>query len=124
MFKDLKSVRVVSDDKWNNVPLSDVTIKYFHPEEVLPVAQINYQMSTGQIGIIDVDRKYHRNGYGKGMLDQAIQDIIKYGKAPTVWAVSSETHEFWCNVYGGAFRFQSPAHPTVWGHGFVADIKR
>lgn len=130
-FHQLKAVRTIVDDKWTNVPDSDVSIKYYlhlHFDlispDIMPVAQINYSLATGQIGIIYVPSNYRRYGYGTHMLADAINHIKEYGKADTVWAVTSKTHEFWLNACNKTFNYHTPAHSSVWGGGFVADIKK
>ena len=52
------------------------------------------------------------------MLLAALGDIKAYGKAETVWAVTTLNHPFWSNVWNKAFQLKDPAHSSVTACGY------
>jgi hypothetical protein len=77
------------------------------------IAFLRYRPTTGQVGIISIDKNYRRHGLGKYMLDIVVNDTLECGQSEKVWAVSTSDHPFWRNVWGGSFRFTGSNKPHV-----------
>jgi RimJ/RimL family protein N-acetyltransferase len=112
--------KTVTDDTWNKIKDGQVRYEYFQNEtDKEPFAMIDFRPGVGQIGIIGIWPESNRNrGLGKQMLRKAMNDIKAFGKTDTVWAVTSENHTFWSNVFNKSFIWKVPAHDTVTGHGY------
>lgn len=112
--------KTVSDDTWNKIKDGQVCYKYFQNEtDKDPIAMVDFRPGVGQIGIIGIWPESYRNrGLGKQMLRKAMNDIKAFGKTDTVWAVTTENHTFWSNVFNKSFVWKNPAHTTVAGSGY------
>lgn len=136
-LSDLYCVTYVRDDTWNGHKDGQIEKWWYIDEEEAKaveefrfrasraIAYISYRPHVGQIGIIGIMNEEHRGmGMGKEMLRIAIEDTKRINKTTEIWAVTSETHPFWSNVWGGAFKRRSPAHASVSGSGYYYDFSR
>lgn len=141
-IKDLYCVTKIRDDTWNKYKNGQVDKWwYIDADEAIkaheeddergvfrvsnPIAYISYRPFVGQIGIIDIaDERYKGIGIGKEMLRIAIEDTKKANKTTEIWAVTSDNHPFWSNVWGRAFKPRKPAHVSVYGSGYYYDFAR
>lgn len=48
------------------------------------IAFLRYRPSTGQVGIISIDKNYRRHGLGKYMLDIVVNDTLECGQSEKV----------------------------------------
>ncbi len=69
------------------------------------VGNIYYNISTGQVEILYVSKKYRNKGLGKQMLSDAIYDIKQQNKI--IWCTASKNHDFWNNVYNKSFNYDN-----------------
>ena len=111
----------VSNDTWNKVVGGQVKHTYYDTTSEINVREvgfIDFRLQTGQIGVFRIEEEHRNKGLGKQMLLAAIGDIKAYGKAETVWAVTTLKHPFWSNVWNKAFQLKDPAHSSVTGRGY------
>lgn len=108
--------KIIRDDTWNNIPQSECNIKFYYNEK--NIGYIQYRLGTGQIGLFYIDEKYRNNGLGKEILNNVIGEM-KNNNIKEIWAVTSEKHNFWSNVYNKKFKyFDENIHSSVTGGGY------
>lgn len=110
-------VRVVTDDEWNHVLNGNVRFTYLTKNDGREIGYIDYRNSTGQIGLFRLDEKYRNRGLGEQILLKVIEDLIR-SNVSEVWAVTTEHHPFWSNVYNKSFTFRERPHLSVTGFGY------
>ena len=113
----------IEDDFWNGV--DDGQYNYCYSERGTDqfVARMDLRPSTGQVGMILIkDKKYRNKGMGKEMLIKAMAVIEEWGKTDEIWAVTSQGHEFWSNVFGKQFQYREKVHKSVLGQGYAMVI--
>jgi len=97
-----------------------VFLEYYNNKNVR-IGYIRYYITTGQIGLFFIEDNYQHRGLGTQILSKVIEDLTK-NHCEEVWAVTSEQHPFWCNVYNKSFVYRHPAHPTVSGDGYFMKL--
>ncbi len=119
MMMDLSSLYEVRTTDCNDTRLtyySDATMKG------RSIGYIQFCRRSGQIGLFAMNHsRYMYKGLGKQMLTKAIGEMREIG-TPEVWAVSTDNHEFWSNVWGKAFQPRNPAHRSVTGPGYFMPL--
>lgn len=103
----------------NNKP-GGVLLEYYNNKNVR-IGYIRYYITTGQIGLFFIDDDYQHRGLGTQILSKVIEELKK-NHCEEVWAVTSEHHPFWSNVYNKSFVYRHPAHPTVSGEGYFMKL--
>ena len=95
------------------------------------VGYIQFAPDSGQIGLFFLDTPFQNRGLGKQMLAEATANIHEAqlllpaeDRTHKVWAVTTDNHPFWSNVWGSVFRPVNPASPRVTGSGYSADLDR
>lgn len=86
------------------------------------IGYITYRISTGQIGLFYIDKKYQNCGLGKQILLRAMEDIKNNG-CNKVFAVTSKNHHFWANVFGSSFKWSERPDNSVTGSGYFLNLK-
>ena len=124
---DFREVRYVSskipepnDIFVNNKP-GGIMLEYYNNQDV-KIGYIRYYITTGQIGLFFIDKEYQNRGLGKQILSKLIEEL-ETNKCEEVWAVSTDNHTFWSNVYNKSFTHRVPAHPSVTGSGYFMKIR-
>ena len=100
-------------------------LEYYNNQDK-KIGYIRYYITSGQIGLFFIDKEYQNRGLGKQILSKVIREL-KENQCEEVWAVSTDNHTFWSNVYNKSFEHRKPAHPSVTGPGYVytfADLNR
>ena len=97
-----------------------VMLEYYNNQDV-KIGYIRYYITTGQIGLFFIDKEYHNRGLGKQILSKVIEEL-ETNHCEEVWAVSTDNHSFWSNVYNKSFTHRVPAHPSVTGPGYFMKI--
>lgn len=95
---------------------------YFYDKK--EIGFISYRLHTGQIGLLELEKKYRRQGLGKQMLTTAIKNIKTFGTTDVVFAFTSQDHPFWRNVYNKSFSWRDfgQLHWSITGHGYIMKI--
>lgn len=119
-LEDLKEIRTVKDDTWNKVRNGQTTLDYY-TKDGTKVGYIKYK-TNGQIGLFFINDEYQNRGLGKQILYKVIKELFKYD-CSEVWAVTTDNHPFWSNVYNKQFKPRHPVHPSVTGSGYYLNIK-
>ena len=121
-INDFKEVRYVSSEMSepnhyfvNNKP-GGIRLEYYNKKDVR-IGYIRYYITTGQIGLFFIDEEYQNRGLGKQILSKVIKEM-KANDCDEVWAVTTDNHPFWSNVYHKSFIPGKPAHPSVTGSGY------
>ena len=137
ILSDFKEIKFIINDDFNKVVNGNIWLCYFEksfvpifdPEHIKTrneiekiiyqdwIGYISYKIKTGQIGLFFIKEPYKNRGLGKQILDKVILDL-KSNNNQTVWAVTTDDHPFWSNVYNKSFEFQRPAHSSVTGSGY------
>ncbi len=107
--------KTINDDTWNKIPNGDISCEIIVDNII--VGNINYRIGTGQIGIYWLEEKYRNRGLGKKVLLDIMNEINNYG-TKECWAVSTQGHYFWSNVFNKSFRYKDPVHKSVTGMGY------
>jgi GNAT superfamily N-acetyltransferase len=97
-----------------------VMLKYYNTEED-EVGYIRYYITTGQIGLFFINKKYQNRGIGKQILLRVIEEL-KVNNCEECWAVTTMDHPFWSNVFDKSFTYNYPAHKSVTGQGYVIKL--
>ena len=115
--------RIVEDDTWNNVHNGEVSYYLFRENDRDALSLCRFRVETGQIGLFYIwDDKIRGKGLGKQILSKAIGEIIEHGTADTVWAVTTDDHPFWSNVWYKSFKPRDPVHRSVTGSGYSMSL--
>lgn len=104
----------------NNKP-GGVLAEYYN-DQGARVGYIKYYLSTGQVGLFFIEDAYQRRGLGKQILSKVIEEL-KANHCEEVWAVTTNDHPFWSNVYDWSFTHRCPAHPSVTGGGYFMKLQ-
>jgi len=95
-------------------------LEYYNNKDA-KIGYIRYYITTGQIGLFFIDDEYQNRGLGKQILSKVIKEL-KTNQCEEVWAVSTNDHTFWSNVYNKSFAHRNPAHPSVTGPGYIMKL--
>jgi hypothetical protein len=101
-------------------------LKYYIKNKVNDETLIGYikYRTTGQIGLFFITNKEYKNcGLGKQILTKVINELV-INQCEEVWAVTTDDHPFWSNVYNRHFIPRNPAHASVGGSGYYINLKK
>lgn len=85
-------------------------------------AYITYRTLTGQIGLFFINNKENENrNLGKQILMKVITDMKNEGR-DSIFAVTSNDHPFWSNVFDKSFKWKKRPHLSVTGSGYSLDL--
>ncbi len=102
-LEDFKEIRTVTDDNWNKIKNGNINLEYFDKNNN-SIGYIDYRVNVGQIGLFFItNHSYINRGLGKQILEKAIKEIKLY-KVKEVWAVTTDNHPFWSNVWNKSFK--------------------
>jgi len=127
IITDFKEVRYVSsemsepNDYFVCKKLGGVMLEYYNNKDA-KIGYIRYYITTGQIGLFFIDEEYQNRGLGKQILSKVIKEL-ETNQCEEVWAVSTNDHTFWSNVYNKSFAHRVPAHPSVTGPGYIMKLQ-
>ena len=65
--------------------------------------------------------KYQNRGLGKQILAKVIYDM-KANNISEIWAVTTDDHPFWSNVWNKSFTARSPADGVETSSGYFLNI--
>ena len=126
IITDFKEVRYVSsemsepNDYFVCKKPGGVMLEYYNNKDA-KIGYIRYYITTGQIGLFFIDDEYQNRGLGKQILSKVIKEL-EANQCEEVWAVSTDNHTFWSNVYNKSFAHRNPAHPSVTGPGYIMKL--
>lgn len=139
---NFNEVTFILNDDWNKIQNGDIWKCYFEKQKIInidakniknrydvekiaveSIGYISYRIQTGQIGLFFMDEKYKRLGLGKQILTRAINDINS-NKITAIWAISTENHPFWSNVYDKSFEYKLRPHKSVTGSGYLLNSEK
>ena len=126
-INDFREVRYVSSEipQPNDIFVykkpGGIMLEYYNKKDE-KIGYIRYYITTGQIGLFFIDDEYQNRGLGKQILSKVIEEL-KENQCKEMWAVSTDNHIFWSNVYNKSFEHRVPAHPSVTGPGYVYRLK-
>ena len=124
ILSDFFQQTVIMDDKWNKKTDGDVQIEFYTDiDKINKIGFISYRVKVGQVGLFRLDEEYRNRGLGKQILTQVIEDMKNHGTTE-IWAVTTENHPFWSNVYNKSFSWYEykQLHPSVTGSGYKMKI--
>ena len=79
------------------------------------IAFAQFIVTTGQIGMLDIDKQFQRKGLGKQIIKE-IEDVLKLYNVKEIWVACSSNHYYWSNLPG--FQFRDFIHPSVNNTGY------
>lgn len=126
-INNFKEIRYVSSEMsypneyFVNEKSGGVMLEYYDKE--CKIGYIRYYVNTGQIGLFFIQKEYQNRGLGKQILSKVINELQE-NNCEEIWAVSSNNHVFWSNVYNKSFSYRDPAHSSVGGDGYFMDLKK
>jgi GNAT superfamily N-acetyltransferase len=123
VLSNFTQIKVIKDDNANNIPNGHIRIDYYDKlNNNKHAGYITYRV-IGQVGLFYLDKSYQNRGLGKQILLETIKDMKRYNTAE-IWAVTSQDHPFWSNVFNKSFQFydEKKLHPTVIGYGYKMKI--
>lgn len=124
VLTDFFQNKVITDDVWNNKTNGNVEIDFYNDiNKINKIGFISYRVKVGQVGLFFIDKEYQNRGLGKQILTHVIEDMKNHG-VTEIWAVTTENHPFWSNVYNKSFSWYEykQLHPTVTGTGYKMKI--
>jgi GNAT superfamily N-acetyltransferase len=92
-----------------------IQFKYISPETKAPIAFAQFVVTTGQIGILDINEEFQRRGLGKQIIKE-IEDVLKLHNKKEIWVACTKNHYYWSNLLG--FQFRDSIHPSVNNTGY------
>lgn len=98
-----------------------VLFEYYYNNE--KIGHIRYYFITGQIGSFFINEEFQNRGLGKQILSKVIKEL-EHKNCKEAWAVTSNNHPFWSNVYNKSFTYRDPAHTTVTGNGYFMKLNQ
>lgn len=110
---ELTIVRKYEYDDWNKVEGGQVSLNVYRNDK--RIAYTSFR-KTGQIGLIDVEPDYRRQGIAKFMLQSVEQELT----CDKIWAICTKEHYFWSNQNG--YTYEDRPHVSVTGSGFSKRI--
>jgi hypothetical protein len=119
LISKVKGVYRYSDDINLSYKPGEKVIDIYSDEESIGLVQ--YNINTGEIGMMILHQKFRNIGLGKYILNNII-DEMKQNQNKEVWAISNKNHEFWQNVNNKSFNYRFPAHPTTKYGGFYMKL--
>ena len=126
IITDFKEVRYVSsemtapNDYFVYKKPGGIMLEYYDNKDI-KIGYIRYYITTGQIGLFFIDKEYQNRGLGKQILSKVIKEL-ETNNCEEVWAVTTNNHTFWSNVYNKSFAHRDPAHPSVGGNGYFMKL--
>lgn len=110
----------IENDTWNNIKDGQITKDVYYSSK--HIGYIRYRTETGQIGIFVIFDDCYRNvGLGKQILNNTIEDLRNNNQS-SVWAITTENHSFWANIYNKKFIYKERVHSSVTGSGYLMNI--
>lgn len=97
----------------------EIVVNYYDNSENIGLTQ--YNIKTGEIGMIIINREYRGKSLGKQIVFNIIEDM-KVNKLEEVWVQAPHNHIFWSNVFNKSFTFRSPINSEKGGRGFFMKI--
>ena len=86
----------------------EIVVHYYDNTENFGLTQ--YNINTGEIGMIIINREYRGKSLGKQIVTNIIEDM-KVNNIKEVWAKAPHNHYFWANVLNKSFTFRTPNIP-------------
>ena len=83
------------------------------------IVYTRFNPDTGQIGIIDIDKKFQRKGLGKQTIKH-IENEFKKIKLEEIWVACSSNHYYWSKLH--EFQYRDPIHWSVNNCGYFKKI--
>jgi hypothetical protein len=147
-LSDFQEFRFIIDDSFNKVTNGNIWLCYFdknnqidsineinnmdknlikNRDDVEQIAHksigyVSYKIKTGQIGLFFINKDYQNFGLGKQILLNIINEFMVEKKK--IWAVTSQNHPFWSNVFEQSFEFTSRPHESVTGSGYLLNLDK
>lgn len=103
--------------KINNDGNVELNFKNYITKE--QIAYARFKLGTGQIGILDINKKFQRRGLGKQII-QHIENEFKKTNLKEIWVACSRNHFYWSKLPG--FHYKEPVHNSVTGCGYLKKI--
>jgi hypothetical protein len=113
-----------------DINVNEPTVSNFHDRRKIDeftstaVGYITYRLVTGQICLFYINNpKYKHCGLGKQILTRVIADMKNEGKT-SIFAITSNNHPFWSNVFNNSFEWKTRPDLSVTGSGYYLDLSK
>ena len=97
----------------------EIVVNYYDNNQNIGLTQ--YNIHTGEIGMIIINREYRGKSLGKQIITNIIEDM-KMNKVKEVWVKAPYNHNFWSNVFNKSFMFRTPISPQKEGRGYFMKV--
>lgn len=121
-FKEIRYISseiIYPNEFFVNNKKDAILLEFYNKNE--KIGHIRYYTNTGQIGSFYINYQYQNRGLGKQILSKVITEL-KLNNCKEAWAVTTQNHSFWTNVYNKSFIYRDPAHPSVYGNGYFIKL--
>ncbi len=97
----------------------DIVVNYYDNAENFGLTQ--YNINTGEISMIIINREYRGKSLGKQIVSNIIEDM-KVNKVKEVWVKAPHNHYFWANVLNKSFMFRTPISSQKGSRGYFMTL--
>ena len=97
----------------------EIVVNYYDNNDNIGLTQ--YNINTGEIGIIIINREYRGKSLGKQIVTNIIEDM-KINKIKEVWVKAPHSHFFWSNVFNKSFTFRTPINSEKGTRGYFMKL--
>lgn len=97
----------------------EIVVNYYDNNENIGLTQ--YNIHTGEIGMIIINRVYRDKSLGKQIVTNIIEDM-KINKLKEVWVKAPHNHIFWSNVFNKSFTFRTPINSEKGTRGYFMKL--
>ncbi len=97
----------------------NIIINYYDGNENIGLTQ--YNIKTGEISMIIINREYRGKSLGKQIVCNIIEDM-RLNNLKQVWVQSPRNQIFWSNVFNKSFTFRTPINSEKGSRGFFMNI--
>jgi hypothetical protein len=149
-LEDFQEFRFILDDTYNKVTNGNIWLCYFDKNKQIDkiteinnmdkklikdrddveqiahksIGYVSYKNKTGQIGLFFINKDYQNLGLGKQILLNIINELTIDNKTKEIWAITTQSHPFWSNVFEQSFEFATRPHNSVTGSGYLLNLNK
>jgi predicted GNAT family N-acyltransferase len=120
-FNDIKYLYLNNFQQSISTPnkSGEIVVNYYDNAENFGLTQ--YNINTGEISMIIINREYRGKSLGKQIVSNIIEDM-KVNKVKEVWVKAPYNHYFWANVLNKSFMFRTPISSQKGSRGYFLTL--
>lgn len=119
--KSIKFTPLLIDKNIDNE--NNTIYRFTDPIKNVDIIYVRVKIGTGQIGLLDVNKNYRRQGLGTWTIKYIERELILNG-VNKVWVACSKDHYYWSKLPN--FNYNKCVHQSVTGGGYskILSIKQ